>query len=74
METGSIFIETAGGSIKVNLYWVGSIEVLGKRSGKMLVAGYDLPVETRIEGLLGLDFVKMFKLVLDIPNGVIEID
>jgi len=73
-EIGPIFIETAGGSIQANLYWIESIEVLGKGSGRMIVAGFDLPEKTRIEGLLGLDFVKMFKLVLDIPNGTIEID
>ena len=73
-DNGPIFIETAGGSIKVDLYWIESVEVLGKRSERMLVAGYDLPPETRIEGLLGLDFLKMFRLVLDIPKGTLEIE
>ena len=73
-EIGPIFIETAAGSIQANLYRIESIEFLRKRSGRMIVAGFDLPVETRIEGLLGLDFVKMCKLVLDIPNGTIEIE
>lgn len=71
---GSVPVETAGGRINVDLYRVGSIEVLGKSVKDLDVAGYDLPVETRIEGLLGLNFLKHFKVTIDLPNGKLVLE
>lgn len=71
---GSIPIETAGGTINVDIYRIGSLEILGMAVKDMNVAGYDLPVETRIEGLLGLDYLKNFKFTLDFPYGKLMID
>jgi clan AA aspartic protease (TIGR02281 family) len=66
---GTVPVQTAGGRIDVDMYRINSLEIMGVKVRDIDVAGYDLPPETRIEGLLGLDFIKQIKLVLDIPNG-----
>jgi len=35
---------------------------------------HDLPEASRIDGLLGLSFLRWFKVCLDFKNGVLEIE
>lgn len=50
-----------------------SIQVLGRTVRNLKVVCHNLPEEGYVDGLLGLDFLKKFRLVLDFKKGVIEI-
>ena len=45
---------------------------LGFTVKKLDIACHALPNESPVEGLLGLDFLKVAKLTLDFPNKIIE--
>ncbi len=69
----SVHIQTAGGTVDVDIVRVDSIEIMGKTVKNIEVASFDLPTETRVEGLLGLNFLKHFRMTLDFPNGKLSL-
>ena len=70
----SISIKTASGTVHVNIVKVGRIEILGEIVEGIEVACYDIPPQTRVEALLGLNFLKHFKMTLDFPNGKLRLE
>jgi len=50
-----------------------SIKALGEEVKNLDVACYDLPEEGFVDGLLGLDFLKKFKFIVDFSKGIIEL-
>ncbi|MEA3558200.1 MAG: retropepsin-like aspartic protease, partial [Candidatus Thermoplasmatota archaeon] len=65
----SVPIHTASGSISVDIIRVDRIEVLGQTMKKMDIMAYDIFPDARVEGLLGLNFLKNFKTTIDFPGG-----
>lgn len=49
------------------------ISVLGKRVKNVEAIIKDLPSETPADGLLGLSFLKYFKLTIDFKKGLLEL-
>ena len=58
-------ITTASGVETVPLINVDSVSCLGKRVTNLKVACHDLPPSSRVDGLLGLSYLKHFKLTID---------
>jgi predicted aspartyl protease len=46
---------------------------LGKALRRLPVLVHDLPAEIRVDGLLGLDFLRRFRLTVDFKKGLISL-
>ena len=66
---GKVPIHTAGGEVHAEIFNVDSIKIFDLELIGLEVSSYEIPSETRVEGLLGLNFLKHFKMTLDLPNG-----
>ena len=51
-----------------------SITTLGLKANNVKVICHDLPEISRVDGLLGLSYLKNFKLILDFKNGILELE
>lgn len=69
-----IHITTASGIEKVPLINVDSFAVSTAKVSNLKVAVHDLPEKSRVDGLLGLNFLRSFHLSLDFHEGIIELD
>lgn len=65
---------TASGVEKAPLITLKAVDVLGKRAENIKAIVHDLPQESYVDGLLGLSFLKNFKVCLDFREGVLEIE
>ena len=66
-------IITGSGIEIVPLVSLKSIKALGKTIKNIEVACHNLPEEGFVDGLLGLDFLKNFKLAIDFKKGIISL-
>ncbi len=63
-------INTAGGSVQVNMNFLASLQVGTAEANHVAVAIHDLPdVPEQIEGLLGMSFLKHFLVTLDAAHA-----
>lgn len=69
-----IDMTTASGVEKVPLITLKSVSVLGMKAEDVKVAVHDLPQRSYVDGLLGLSFLKNFRICLDFRQGILEID
>ena len=67
-------ITTASGTEKAPLITVKRVSVLGKEVRDVACVVHDLPETSRVDGLLGLSFLKKFKLYLDFQAGIPELE
>jgi clan AA aspartic protease (TIGR02281 family) len=65
---------TASGVEKVPLITLKSISVLGKDADNVQTVVHNLPEKSYVDGLLGLSFLRRFKICLNFQNGVLEIE
>jgi clan AA aspartic protease (TIGR02281 family) len=65
-ENELLTVNTAGGSVQVNMNYLSSLSVGSAQATNVAVAIHDLPeVPEPIEGLLGMSFLKHFLVTLD---------
>lgn len=69
-----IEITTASGVESVPLVIVKSIFLSDKKVEDVEVIIHDLPPRSYVDGLLGLSFLKNFKICIDFPKGILEIE
>ncbi len=69
-----IEITTASGSEMVPLVNLKSIVLFDKRAKNIEVIIHDLPSRSFVDGLLGLSFLRNFRICLDFKKGVLEIE
>ena len=69
-----IDITTASGTEKAPLITVSCVSVLGKEARDVPCVVHDLPETSRVDGLLGLSFLRDFEIRLDFRNGTLEIE
>lgn len=63
-------VNTAGGSVQVNMNYLSSISVGTAQASNVAVALHDLPdIPEHIEGLLGMSFLKHFLVTLDAEHA-----
>lgn len=69
-DTELLTINTAGGSVQVNMNYLSSINIGNARAENIAVAIHDLPdIPEEIEGLLGMSFLKHFLITLDAEHA-----
>jgi clan AA aspartic protease (TIGR02281 family) len=68
-----VAIITANGVIEVPKIKVKAIGFRGLHVEDVEVICHDIPEVAEIEGLMGLTFLKHFKVLLDFKNNIIEI-
>ncbi len=63
-------VNTAGGSVQVNMNYLSSLSVGDAQAHHVAVAIHDLPdIPEQIEGLLGMSFLKHFLITLDAEHA-----
>ncbi len=63
-------VNTAGGSVQVNMNYLASLQVGTAHAKHVAVAIHDLPdIPEQIEGLLGMSFLKHFLVTLDAEHA-----
>lgn len=69
-ENELMTVNTAGGQVQVNVNYLSSLTVGSAQAYDVGVAIHDLPdMPSRIEGLLGMSFLKHFLVTLDAEHG-----
>ena len=69
-----VTITTASGTLEAPLITLKSVNVLGKNVENLKVIVHTLPESSHVDGLLGLDYLRNFKLTLDFKNGVLDLE
>ena len=67
-------ITTADGVLTVPLFVVNSIEVLGHKIENVTVMIHDLPEISRVDGLLGLSYLRNFDLIIKFKEGILDLE
>jgi len=70
----AVDIATASGVVSVSQIAVEKIESLGKELWNFPVLCHTLPPSATVDGLLGLDFLRGQRLVVDFRAGAIALD
>ena len=65
---------TASGVERAPLITLKSISALGKDADNVQVVVHNLPEKSYVDGLLGLNFLKKFKLSIDFRTGILELE
>lgn len=69
----TVSIVTANGVIEAPVVSVMAVEIRDLRVTDLDVVCHDIPELAGIEGLLGLNFLRHFRVVIDYPSGFFEI-
>jgi predicted aspartyl protease len=68
-----IKIITASGTEVVKSLKINKLSALGYTAKNLKVICHDLPAESAVDGLLGLDFLKNFNLFINFTKGYVEL-
>ena len=66
-------ITTASGVERVPLITIRSIRVAGETVQHVPALVHDLPPQSRVDGLLGLSFLRHFRVLVDFQDGRLEL-
>ncbi|MGA1873539.1 MAG: TIGR02281 family clan AA aspartic protease [Thermoplasmatota archaeon] len=69
-----IKVHSENGPIDVNAITMEELDVYDAWVRDVEVICHDLPPESHVDGLIGLDFLKHYKMILDWPNGRLTIE
>lgn len=67
-------LTTASTRESASMIEVLSVFALGQEKKKFLVVRHTLPPSTHLDGVLGLDFLRGHRLILDFPAGLLTLD
>lgn len=67
-------VVTANGVIESPVILLDSVEVLGKKASGVEAIVHNLPEKSGIEALIGISFLKHFKLTMDFPSGNVSLE
>jgi len=73
-NAGTIRVMTSSGVEVPPLAKVIRLRALGQSVDNIDVLCHDLPPEARVDGLLGLNFLRQFNIAIKFKDGLIEID
>jgi predicted aspartyl protease len=72
-QSSRVSIVAAGGVIQVPVVRIPWLSCLGQRVEDFPVVGLDLPRNAFTSGLLGMDFMKRFGVVIDTASGELRL-
>lgn len=72
--TDMVAVTTASGVVRVPRFPVQKMSALGHERRGLLVLCHALPAGTSVDGLLGLNFLRGQRLVVDFRTGHVELD
>ncbi len=72
-NVGTVPVITANGVISVPLVTLDKMDALGQTQTGVTVQAHTLPPGLPIDGLLGLDFLRVYRLVVDFRTGQITL-
>lgn len=67
-------IITASGCERVPLVNLKSLDLFDKKVEDLEVAVHDLPSRSYVDGLLGLNFLRDFRISMDFVRGILEVE
>ena len=67
-------ITTASGSETMPLIKIEKLSLIGKEVQNVKTLCHDLPTTSRVDGLLGLSYLKHFKLKIDFKAGILALE
>lgn len=67
-------LNTASGEIRAPLMKMQEVSTLGMTAKNVEVIIHNLPASARVDGLLGLSFLRNFNLKIDFKNGFLELN
>ncbi len=70
----SLYSTTGSGKEKTHLVKIKSLEAFGRTKRNFQVLSHQLPITTFVEGLLGLDFLRKARIVIDFQSGSISFE
>ena len=70
----NVRLQTANGFIDAQLVTLDSIEVGGMRVGNLMAAVHDFSQDGSVSGLLGLNFLRHFRIDIDTENRVMVLE
>ena len=73
MSNEYVPINTANGQVHVPKINMSLTSAIGKSVKGCTTLIHDLPETSRVDGLLGLSFLKKYKVVIDFKKGILEI-
>jgi clan AA aspartic protease (TIGR02281 family) len=73
MSKEKVTLITASGVETAPLIEIKKIKFLGEGLDNVPVVCHDLPPKSYVTGLLGLSFLRHFKITMDYPKGIFEI-
>ncbi len=74
IPSGKIRTTTAGGIIEAPVVTVPWFGCLGQRVDNFSIVAYTLPATTFVEGLLGMDFLNRFRVIICVRKAEIRCD
>jgi hypothetical protein len=66
-------IVTASGNETPSRAIVKRVRALGRERRDFAILCHDLPAGLRVDGLLGIDFMMPYRLVVDFPNATVTL-
>lgn len=71
---GSVPVITGSGRVSVPLVRLIRVEALGQQRIDFIVQAHTLPPGLPIDGVLGLDFIRLYRLVVDFKTGYLVLE
>lgn len=68
-----IELTTASGDELAPLVTIKSVTFLGEKIPNVKAVVHTLPQKSKVDGLLGISFLKYFKFCLDLQEGILEL-
>ena len=69
-----VSMTTASGTIEAPLITIDSVSILDMPIKSQRVIVHNLPESSHVDGLLGLSYLKHFKLTIDFKKGLLALD
>lgn len=71
---GTMTLATGNGLVSAAIVDGVALAALGRRITSARVLAHILPRQARVDGVLGLDFLRRGRLMIDFPAGIIDFD
>lgn len=74
LSTETTEVITASGVEKVPIIYLENVRAVGVETTRVKAVVHDLPAKSYVDGLLGLSFLRNFKVTLDFREGMLRME